>query len=175
MGKILTIGVKITPTDFLERFTWASVVYYEGVSIVFRTSVFQFLAMLIRIHRVDSGRMKAGWTAIMNQYSYNYSKSWTPGPKENAEAIAEGMAAGSFEYYPSTDPWNITVINGVKYAGIVEALYGSTLWGPIPCLVPNFEGFVRDGMSILNELSKDRFWEAKSYENDIPQDPVTQL
>ena len=82
------------------------------------------------------------------------------------------MAAGSFEYYPSTDPWNITVINGVKYAGIVEALYGSTLWGPIPCLVPNFEGFVRDGMSILNELSKDRFWEAKSYENDIPQDPA---
>ena len=157
MAKVFGLVVKINRPNFAEEFNDKTKLYLEAVATVFRASTFRFLGLEIKYCRVKTGRLKSGFTPIMDAYRYDYKKYWTYGPDENPEAIAEGKAEGSFTYDPVSDPFKMIVINSVKYASYVEEKVGITVRGPITVLIPAYEGYFREGYDYLNSKLGEAF------------------
>lgn len=104
---------------------WANVssIFMDNFKTLFKYAVFDANKYLIRLTPMQSGRLRAGWTALLNKYNIDYSAAFmdvtlVEGHNEplSQEAIMEGMALSSF-----VDTENlVTLVNGVPYADYVE-------------------------------------------------------
>lgn len=166
MANVFGITATVNHPKFAEEFNEKTKLYLEAVGTVFRASVFRFMGLEIKYCRVKTGRLKSGFTPIMDAYHYDYTKFWTYGPNELPEAIAEGKEQGSFIYNPAADPFKMIVINSVKYASYVEEKVGITVRGPITTLVPYFEEYFREGYDYLNSHLGESFDSGKYPDQD---------
>lgn len=157
MANVFGIVIKLNRPNFCEEFDANTKLYLNAVATVFRAATFRFLGLEIKYCRVKTGRLKSGFTPIMDAYAYDYTKYWTYGANEVPEAIAEGKRMGSFQYDPSTDPFKMIVINSVEYASYVEEKVGITVRGPITTLIPEYENYFQEGYDYLNSKLDDAF------------------
>lgn len=157
MANVFGLVIKINRPNFAEEFNEKTKLYLEAVATVFRSSTFRFLGLEIKYCRVKTGRLKSGFTPIMDAYRYDYTRFWSYGPDENPTAIAEGKQAGSYTYDPIADPFKMIVINSVVYASYVEEKVGITVRGPISVLIPAYEEYFREGYDYLNSKLDDSF------------------
>jgi hypothetical protein len=148
----LAVVTNVKQPNFPEETAEKVQLFWEAVAVLFRASVFRFLASpVIRYARVKTGRLKAAWTPMMEAMQYDYSKYWKQGEEENSQAVAEGKAQGSFIYDEKGDPWKITIINSVEYASIVDEKYGVTELGPMMVLIPAYEKYFYDNYETLSK------------------------
>ena len=105
---------------------WENVrsIFMENFKILFRYAVFDSNKYLIRATPMLTGRLRGGWTALLNKYNIDYSAAFmdvtlVTGHNQplSQEAIIEGMALSSFI---DTD-FMVTLVNGVFYADYVES------------------------------------------------------
>jgi hypothetical protein len=157
VANVFGITISLNRPNFVEEFDANTKLYMEALATVFRATTFRFLGLEIKYCRVKTGRLKSGFTPIMDAYQYDYTKYWTYGADESPEAIAEGKQAGTFQYDPSSDPFKMIVINSVEYASYVEEKVGITVRGPITVLIPEYENFFLEGYNYLNEHLGDAF------------------
>lgn len=118
----LTITIH-NPEDW-EKWTKVSSIFLDNFKTLFRYAVLEANKYLIRATPLMSGRLRGGWTALLNKYNVDYSAAFmdvtlVEGHNEplSQEAIMEGMALSS---YIDTD-FMITLVNGVPYADYVES------------------------------------------------------
>ena len=157
MANVFGLVINLNRPDFAKDFNDKTNLYFDAVATVFRAATFRFLGLEIKYCRVKTGRLKSGFTPIMDAYAYDYTKYWTYGSDENPEAIAEGKQMGSFQYDPSSDPFKMIVINSVDYASYVEEKVGITVRGPITTLIPEYENYFLEGYNYLNSKLDDSF------------------
>src|SRR5882672_7085900 len=131
MNNVFGLVIKVSKPNFDTDFDQNTKIYLEALATVFRAATFRFLGLEIKYCRVKTGRLKSGFTPIMDAYQYDYTKYWTYGADEVPEAIAEGKSQGSYLYDPTSDPFKMIVINSVNYASYVEEKVGITVRGPI--------------------------------------------
>lgn len=100
-----------------------SSIFMDNFKTMFKYAVFDANKYLIRLTPLMSGRLRGGWTALLNKYNIDYSAAFmdvtlVTGHNEplNSEAIMEGIALSSFI---DTD-FMVTLVNGVPYADYVE-------------------------------------------------------
>lgn len=151
VSNLLTLRVTLSPPNPSEIFGAKAAAYMDGVETVFRTSVFKYLELLIRYGRRRTGRMVAGFTAMMDKYGYDYMRSWQHSDEESDQAIQEGKLKSEFDYKPGENPMNIIITNAVEYAEYVENKVGMTEIGQLPVLVPYFEQYIGENMEIFKE------------------------
>ncbi|MDE2102282.1 MAG: hypothetical protein KGL39_33865 [Patescibacteria group bacterium] len=157
MSKLLTLRVTLSPPNQSEVFGANADAYMEGVETVFRTSVFKYLELLIKYGRRKTGRLVAGFTAMMDQYGYDYMRSWQHSDEESTEAVEEGKELSTYDYQEGQVPINITITNAVEYAEYVENKVGMTEIGQLPILVPYFEQYIGENMDIFMENAIEGF------------------
>lgn len=121
--KNFSLTISLTPTDKWDRWEHISPVFMENFKTVFRYAVFDANKYLIRITPLMTGRLRGGWTALLNKYNIDYSAAFmdvtlVEGHNEplSQEAILEGIALSS---YIDTD-FLVTLVNGVEYGDYVE-------------------------------------------------------
>ena len=160
MAKLFTIRVTLNPPNPAEVFGKNADAYMKGAEIVFRTSVFKFLELLIRFGRRKTGRLVSGFTPMMDAHNYNYLRSWQHSDEENAQAVLEGKAAGTFD---ESNPWDLIIVNAVEYAGYVEEKVGVTEKGQLPILIPYFEKFMVENFDAFMQNAAKGGFETKNF------------
>jgi len=118
-------GMTITINTPKQWEMWENVrsIFMDNFKVMFKYGVFDANKYLIRATPMQTGRLRAGWTALLNKYNIDYSAAFmdvtlVTGHNEplSQEAISEGMALSSFI---DTD-FMVTLVNGVPYADYVE-------------------------------------------------------
>jgi hypothetical protein len=155
VSKLLTLKVTLSPPNPSEVFGEKAAAYMDGVETVFRTSVFKYLELLIRYGRRKTGRMVAGFTSMMDDYGYDYMRSWQHSDEESSEAVQEGKQLSTYDYKPGENPMNIVITNAVEYAEYVENKVGMTEIGQLPILVPYFEQYIGENMETFMKNASD--------------------
>jgi hypothetical protein len=109
--------------EVLQQWMELDTIFKEKYKILFREVVFQVHKYLIRITPVMSGRLRAGWTGILNKYNQDYTAAFTDTSlldhayiKYDQQAIAEGMAMSQF----LDEDFVKVIINDVLYGDYVE-------------------------------------------------------
>ena len=114
----LTVGVRMDPPKAVELLsTWLQG-FDQGAKDAHRKWVFKVLEYVIKYSRVDTGRSRSGWTALMDAYGYNYQRSlMDPG---DPAAVKQGQASGSF----TDNDFYTQIVNGVEYVDVMDRMYG---------------------------------------------------
>jgi len=104
--------------------------FMEKYAILFKNCVFESHRYLIRVTPIQTGRLRAGWTGILNKYNQDYTRAFADtalldfiaidGKPLSQEAIMEGMAMSQF----IDSEFNVSLINNVPYSEFVE--YGTS-------------------------------------------------
>jgi len=112
----------ITPEKW-DMWAGISSMFMDNCKLLFKYAVFDTNKYLIRATPLQTGRLRGGWTALLNKYNIDYSAAFmdvtlVTGHNEplSQEAIREGMALSS---YIDTD-FLVTLVNDVDYGDYVE-------------------------------------------------------
>ena len=81
--------------------------------------VFRVLEYTVKYSRVRTGRSRAAWFPLMDNYGFNYQRS-LGGEETDPTAIAEGYAAGSYD----DKPFMTVIMNNVDYVDPMNRRYG---------------------------------------------------
>ena len=119
------LTITIINPDVWKEFSELSPTFLEYCKVLFKDIVFESHRYLIRVTPMLTGRLRGGWTAILNKYNVDYAAAFmdvslVTGHNEplSQEAIKEGMALS--QYIDEMDKMDVTIINGVEYAEYVE-------------------------------------------------------
>jgi hypothetical protein len=129
-GGAFTVGLTIENPQVIEDLVNMGNEFERRAQAVFLRFVFQVHKFLIRLTPADTGRLRAGWTSILDKYNQAYDRQffdtslydpWKQTTKDpnyhwDAKAIAEGKALSTFQ----DEPFNITIINNVPYGEHLE-------------------------------------------------------
>jgi hypothetical protein len=122
--KNFSLTITINTPEKWDMWADVSSIFMENFKTLFRYAVFDSNKYLIRATPMQTGRLRGGWTALLNKYNIDYSAAFmdvtlVTGHNEplSQEAIREGMALSS---YIDTD-FMVTLVNGVDYADYVES------------------------------------------------------
>lgn len=117
----LTITIN-TPENW-EKWKNMAPTFLENLQLAFKYAVFDCNKYLIRATPMLTGRLRGGWTALLNKHNIDYSAAFmdvtlVTGHNEplSEEAIREGMALSSCIETENL----ISITNGVDYADYVE-------------------------------------------------------
>ena len=115
--------ITISPSEKFDMWANLSSIFMENFKILFRYAVFDSNKYLIRLTPMLTGRLRGGWTALLNKYNIDYSAAFMDvsmvighNAPLSQKAILEGIALSSFI---DTDLM-VTLVNGVPYAEYVE-------------------------------------------------------
>jgi hypothetical protein len=121
--KNFSLTITINTPEKWDMWQNVSSIFMENFKTLFRYGVLDSNKYLIRATPMQTGRLRGGWTALLNKYNVDYSAAFmdvtlVTGHNEplSQEAIREGMALSS---YIDTD-FMVTLVNGVDYADYVE-------------------------------------------------------
>lgn len=114
----LTAAVKLDPPDSVRLFSEWVDGFEQAAKDTHRKWVFLVLEYVLKYSRVDTGRSRAAWTPMMDQYGYNYQRSLQAqgDPNEEAQGRAEG-------YFTDRDFYT-EIVNGVEYVEVMDRIYG---------------------------------------------------
>ena len=120
-----TFSITVTFVNPDQWNTWlnCNVLFLEYYTKLFRQCVYETHKYLIRVTPLQTGRLRAGWTGILNKYNIDYTAAFLDTSlldhafiKYDQTAIAEGMTMSQFQ----DAPFDVTLINSVPYAEFVE-------------------------------------------------------
>ncbi len=118
-----SIRIEVLDVEKWNRFLELTPTFLEKYYMLFRDVVHQSHKYLIRVTPFDTGRLRAGWTGVLEKYQIDYAmafidtslietKSTVPSPS----AIAEGKGLSSM----IDKPFDVTITNNVFYSQYVE-------------------------------------------------------
>jgi len=155
---IFKVTLEIENPKEIERLIRSKEDFVRRAEAIFLRYVFQVHKYLIRLTPADTGRLRAGWTSILDKYNQSYERQFfdtalydvwktsnkTPEAttyKWDPAAIGEGKGLSDYQ----DTPFNIMLINNVSYGEIQEfgssklqgrhflelARYKAELWFPV--------------------------------------------
>jgi len=117
------ITVELVNPEQWESWMHANEKFQEYYKELFRDCIFEIHRYLIRVTPVMSGRLRAGWTGILNKYNVDYTRAFTDTSlldhayiNWNQQAIMEGMAESQW----MDADFDVSIINSVPYSEMVE-------------------------------------------------------
>jgi len=118
-----SISIEFVNPEQWDNWLNSSQKFEEYYTTMFRECVFQIHKYLIRLTPLRSGRLRAGWTGILNRYNINYEAAFTDTTflhraliNYDQKAIQEGMAMSQFQ----DNEYDVTIVNTVPYAEYLE-------------------------------------------------------
>jgi len=118
-----SMRIEIIDPDEWNKYLDLTSQFNEKYGKLFREVVYQAHKYLIRVTPMDSGRLRGGWTAVLNRHRIDYSMAFmdtslieTKSTIIDPSAIMEGVALSS----ALDTPLDVTVINNVPYAQYLE-------------------------------------------------------
>jgi hypothetical protein len=123
---VFTVFVYPLNPELWQEFFNLTPLFLERYKDLFLQCVFESHRYLIRVTPIITGRLRAGWTSILDKYNQDYTMAFydtslVTSKVENlsAEAIAEGKTLSTFQdQYPTQ--LDITITNQVFYGEYVE-------------------------------------------------------
>jgi len=120
---LFSIDFKFSPLEAWNTWFNSGELFTDYYKIMFKQCVFQIHKYLIRLTPMQTGRLRGGWTGILNKYGIDYSAAMADTSlldhfidKVDSVAIAEGMALSDFK----DDDLYASIINNVFYGEFVE-------------------------------------------------------
>lgn len=113
---MLTINFKLTPEKPAERLKLYEEFFGRQLQLLHHACCFYILEQCIQWTRVDTGRLRSGWTPFLVDMKHPYERSLGPVQKADADAVQEGQSAGRYK----DDYLSLYVENGVEYAPDVD-------------------------------------------------------
>lgn len=120
---VFTIDIKFSPPEAWNEWLKAGDLFTDYYKIMFKECVYQIHKYLIRVTPMQTGRLRGGWTGILNKYGIDYSAAMADTSlldhfvdKVDSIAIAEGMGLSNF----IDEDLCVSIINNVFYGEHVE-------------------------------------------------------
>ena len=121
-----SLNIEIVNPELWNRFMNLTPLFEEKYKDYFKEIVFQCHKYLIRVTPIQTGRLRGGWTGILNKYNIDYTREFmdmtlldvmaNTGKALDVKAINEGMALSTFE----EAEYVMSVTNNVLYGEYVE-------------------------------------------------------
>ncbi|MFA6971828.1 MAG: HK97 gp10 family phage protein [Gallionella sp.] len=121
------IRIDVVDVEKWNHFLNLTPEFYDKYHRLFRNAVYEAHRYLIRVTPFDTGRLRAGWTSVLEKYRIDYAMAFidtslieTRSTVVDPAAIEEGKGLSTMV----DQPFDVTVTNNVPYAQYVE--YGTS-------------------------------------------------
>lgn len=120
---LFSISMTFKNPEEWNKWLNANTLFNDYYKKLFKQCVFEIHKYLIRLTPMQTGRLRGGWTGILNKYGIDYSAAMADVSlldhfinKVDSAAIAEGMALSNFR----DSDLLVTIMNDVFYGEYVE-------------------------------------------------------
>ena len=166
------ITITFANPDEWSKWSEANALFTEYYKILFRQCVYEIHKYLIRVTPLQTGRLRAGWTGILNKYGIDYSAAFMDTAlldhafiKYDQTAIIEGMAMSDY----LDEELDVILINNVPYGEYVE-------FGTSRMEGQNFTNKARyKGEYVFKKNIKDWFKEITQKQDIVEPQPVEEV
>jgi len=117
------ISITFVNPDEWDKWFEANTLFTEYYKTLFRQCVYEIHKYLIRVTPIQTGRLRAGWTGILNKYGIDYTAAFSDyslldhlNLQLSQQAVMEGFALSQF----IDEELDVTIINSVPYSEYVE-------------------------------------------------------